>query len=100
MILTSNTLIKYYTIGKILDSSHFTETEITEFYKKIMENVKSIRKEKGVSQLDLAHYIGHQSVSTIGKIESGLENKHYNLEHLYKIATVLNVPISDFFKDI
>ena len=78
---------------------NFTEDEVSEFYKRIMEKIKSLRKEKGVSQLDLAHYIGHKSVSTIGKIESGLENKHYNLEHLYKISKVLDVDMSEFFKD-
>jgi len=77
--------------------SGFTDKEVTKFYKRVMENVKRIRKNKGISQLDLAHYIGHKSVSTIGKIESGLEDKHYNLEHLYKIAQVLNVNITDFF---
>lgn len=61
-----------------------------------MENVKRIRKEKGMSQLDLAYSIGHKTVSSIAKIESGLENKHYNLEHLYKIAKVLDVDICEF----
>lgn len=63
-----------------------------------MNNVRDIRKEKGISQLDLAHLIGHKSVSTIAKIESGHESKHYNLEHLYKIAKVLDVDICDLIK--
>jgi len=81
-----------------LDNFSFTDQEVAGFYENIMLNIKKIRKEKGVSQLDLAHYIGHKSVSTIGKIESGLEDKHYNLEHLYKISKVLNVDVSEFFK--
>lgn len=76
----------------------FTEEEVSAFYLNVMENVKSIRKEKGLSQLDLAHLMGHKSVSTIGKIESGLENKHYNLEHLYKIAKILDVNICELLK--
>ena len=75
----------------------FCDFEITEFYSVIRINVKNIRKEKNVTQLDLALAIGHKSVSTIGKIEAGLENKHYNLEHLYKIAKVLDVNICRFF---
>ena len=47
--------------------------------------------------MDLALTIGHKSVSTIGKIEAGLENKHYNLEHLYKISKALQVDIKEFF---
>ena len=81
-----------------MDNFSFTDQEVAGFYENIMLNIKKIRKEKGVSQLDLAHYIGHKSVSTIGKIESGLEDKHYNLEHLYKISKVLNVDVSEFFK--
>jgi len=41
--------------------------------------------------------IGHKSMSTIGKIEAGLEDKHYNIEHLYKIAKALDVEICEFF---
>lgn len=73
------------------------ENEIKEFYKTISHNVKKIRKAKKITQTDLALSIGHKSVSTIGKIEAGLENKHYNLEQLYKISKVLNVSIKDLF---
>ena len=76
----------------------FNEDEVSHFYDKVMENIKSARKSKGMSQLDLALLIGHKSVSTIAKIESGLESKHYNLEHLYKIAKVLDVDICDLIK--
>jgi len=48
-----------------------------------------------VSQLNLAHMIGHKSVSTIAKIEAGLEDKHYNIEQLYKIAKILDIKITD-----
>ena len=75
----------------------FSDEEIQRFHRIISENVKRIRKEKNITQLDLALTIGHKSVSTIGKIEAGLENKHYNIEQLYKIAKALNVSICDFF---
>jgi len=38
-------------------------------------------------------------MSTIAKIEAGIENKHYNLEHLYKIAKALDVEIGALIKD-
>jgi len=76
----------------------FSEKEVQNFYRRIAYNVQRIRKMKKITQLDLALTIGHKSVSTIAKIEAGLENKHYNIEHLYKIAKVLEVDICDFFK--
>ncbi|PIF03899.1 MAG: transcriptional regulator [Arcobacter sp.] len=63
-------------------------------------NVKRIRKEKKISQLDLAHKIGHKSVSIISCAEINHKNNHFNIEHLLKIAYVLEVDIKDFFKDL
>lgn len=73
-------------------------TEVDEFYRRIALNVKKFRLEKNVSQMELALSIGHKSVSFIGKIEAGLENKHYNIENLYKIAKILDVDICEFFR--
>ena len=75
----------------------FTDIEVEIFHQLISDNIKRIRKEKGITQLDLALTIGHKSMSTIGKIEAGLENKHYNVEQLYKIAKALDIDICDFF---
>ncbi|PKI81165.1 transcriptional regulator [Malaciobacter halophilus] len=74
-----------------------SQEEIQELHRKIADNVKTIRKLKNISQLNLAYSIGHKTVSTIAKIEAGHENKHYNIEQLYKIANVLQVDIRDFF---
>ena len=76
----------------------YTDGEIQQFHQKIVTNIKKIRKEKGITQLDLALTIGHKSMSTIGKIEAGLEDKHYNIEHLYKIAKALDVDICEFLQ--
>jgi putative transcriptional regulator len=75
-----------------------SDAKINKFHKKIASNVKKLRKQKGITQLDLALTIGHKSMSTIGKIEAGLENKHYNIEHLYKISKALDVDICEFLK--
>jgi len=72
-------------------------SELEEFYKKISKQVKMLRKEQGITQLELALSIGHKSVSTIGKIEASLENKHYSLEQLYRISKVLKIDIKTFF---
>ena len=76
----------------------FSKEEIENFHRKIAKNIATIRKEKGFSQLDLSLAIGYKSVSLVGGAEAGYKNIHYNLEHLYKIAKVLEVEIGDFFK--
>ena len=78
--------------------SEFVEEEVKEFHQKIVNNIKRIRKEKDITQLDLALTIGHKSMSTIGKIEADVEGKHYNIEHLYKISKALDVDVCEFFK--
>lgn len=72
--------------------------EIINLYKNIGMNVKKYRKEKDVTQLDLALAIGFKSVSSIAKAESLIENKHFNIEQLYKISKVLNIEIAKFFE--
>lgn len=71
-----------------------------EIYKKIGQNVKQIRQQKGVSQLALAMAIGHKAVGTISMSELCLNKKHFNIEHLVKIADVLEVDICEFFQNI
>ena len=73
-------------------------TLLNEFYKLVSTNVIRVRKEKNISQLKLANAIGHQSPTFLGKAEILAENKHFNLEHLFKISVVLDVDINEFFK--
>lgn len=74
------------------------DDDIVALYRVIGSNVKNARLSKGVSQLDLALAIGHKSVSSIAKAESLIENKHFNIEQLYKISKALDVEVSIFFK--
>ena len=80
-----------------MDYCEFTDSEIRRFYARIAENVKYFRKQKGFTQLNLALAMGHKSMSTIAKIEANLENKHYNIEQLYKISKILEVELCEFF---
>ncbi len=77
-----------------------TSENIDELHRKIGTNVMRVRKEKGLTQLDLALSIGLKSVGLISVAEIYHNKKHFNIEHLYKIATALDVEITDFFKDI
>ena len=49
-----------------------SDEEVMNFHRIISDNVKRIRKEKKVTQLDLALTIGHKSMSTIDKIAKAL----------------------------
>lgn len=76
----------------------FTKAEIEKFHQKVAQNVARIRKEKGISQLELSLRIGYKSCSLVGGAEAGYKKIHFNLEHLYKIAKVLEIEMSEFFK--
>ena len=69
-----------------------------DIYEKIGQNVKRIRTSKNISQLSLSLAIGHKAVGTISMAELCLNKKHFNIEHLVKIADVLEVDICEFFK--
>lgn len=77
-----------------------SQVDIDTFYRTIGSNVMRLRKEKGFTQLDLALAIGLKSVGLISVAELYYNKKHFNLEHLYKIAYALDVKITDFFIDI
>jgi len=74
---------------------HFSKEEIENFHRQIAKNVAQIRKEKGLSQLELSLEIGYKSVSLVAGAEAGYKNIHFNLEHLYKIAKVLEIDIKE-----
>ena len=76
------------------------EKELNIFYDRVVSNIRRIRKEKGMTQLDLSLSIGHKSTSIISQVEAGIEDTKYNLDHLYKIAKVLEVDVRDFFNEL
>ena len=83
-----------------LDFKDFTQEELENFYKIIGTNVKRIRQEKNITQMQLANAIGHNSVGHIAKAELNKYGKHFSIENLYKISKILNVPITTFFEDL
>jgi transcriptional regulator with XRE-family HTH domain len=76
----------------------FEDGRMDEFHSLISNNVIRIRKQHNISQLKLANAIGHTSPTFLGKAELLAENKHFNIEHLYKISSVLDIDICEFFK--
>lgn len=61
-------------------------------------NIQRIRKEKGLTQVQLADLINYND-GTIANIENS-SYQTFSLEFLYIISKKLNVPIVDFFKEI
>ena len=78
--------------------SNANDDEILDFYKKVSQNVRKFREARQISQLDLALEIGIKSVAFYSNCESCRYAKHFNLEHIYKIAKALNIDICEFFK--
>ncbi len=84
------------TIGSLM--KEIGSSDIDALHKHISQNVAKIRKSKNISQLDLALAIGLKSVGLISVAEIYHNKKHFNIEHLHKIAKVLEVDICEFFK--
>lgn len=78
--------------------SNVSDEEIINFYKKISQNIRNLRENTGMSQLDLALEIGIKSVAFYSNCENNRYGKHFNLEHIYKISKALNVAIKDIIK--
>ena len=55
--------------------------------------IKYARKEKGLSQKELSSLMGYKDVSTIAKIETGVND--VTIETLYKLADILSVSVFD-----
>lgn len=71
------------------------KNEIDNFYKAIGKNVKKYRKENNMTQLELAYAMNYKSVSLISAAELYTREKHFNLEHLYKISKIFNISVHD-----
>lgn len=76
----------------------YSDASIQDFYKCIGENVKKTRESRGITQLELSNRLGYKSISVISKAELCLENKHFNLDQLYRIAKELNIDLCDLIK--
>jgi len=74
-----------------------TEEEINKFFKNISNNVKRIRVEKNMSQLEVALSIGQKSSGFYANAENYAHDKHFNLVHLYKISKLFDIDVKELF---
>ena len=72
---------------------------IDNFYIQIGINVKKQRELKGYTQLQLSQALDHKSVGLVSQAELYLKKQHFNLEHLYKIAYILECDFKEFFEN-
>ena len=75
-----------------------SDEEIKLYYQKIGRKVQKLRQEKSLSQLELSYLIGFKSTSLISGAEAGYGKVKFSIEHLYKIAKVLQVEVKEFFE--
>ncbi len=74
-----------------------TKSELDECHRLISSNVKRIRQEKGMSQLEVALSIGQRASGFYANAENYAHGKHFNIEHLCKLAKLFDVDIREFF---
>jgi len=77
-----------------------TKSELDKFFLTISSNVKRIRIEKGMSQLEVALSIGQKSSGFYANAENYAHDKKFNLEHLFKLAKLFDVSVEIFFKPL
>ncbi len=81
-----------------MNIDNLDENKIDEFYINIGRNVKRLREEKGLTQLQLSQALNFKSVGLVSQAELYLKKQHFNLKHLYLISLVLKCEIEEFFK--
>ena len=74
------------------------ETQYYEQYIRFGLNIQYYRKLRGMTQEDFADRIG-KSWSFVAKIESPTRAFGVSMETLFKMAEVLEVPVSKLFED-
>ncbi len=74
------------------------QVEIEAFHKRIATNIKQLRKERQITQLEMAYTIGLGTVTFYVNAENCKQGKHFNIEHIYKIAKSLEVEPFELFR--
>lgn len=73
--------------------------EVSEIEQYVINRVKDLRKEKGISQKELAYRLD-LSIGFIGDIESPKSRAKYNLNHINELAKVFECSPKDFLPEL
>ena len=71
------------------------ENDVEKYLTLVVNKIKAERKSRNISQLKLAHILGHTSPNYIAKIETRAKGANYNLKHLFIISIAFSIPIQD-----
>lgn len=71
-----------------------------ELYILIGKNVARLRSEANLSQLELYLEMGNKSPSLVSAAELYANKRKFNIAQLHKIAKILDIDISEFFKEL
>jgi transcriptional regulator with XRE-family HTH domain len=74
------------------------KSKLESFYRTIGSNVREARKKKGLSQLEASILIGQRSTSFFSNCENYKNGEKFNLEHLYLLSKILEVPLCELIK--
>jgi transcriptional regulator with XRE-family HTH domain len=77
--------------------SDVSQEYINQQYIKISRSVKRVRVLKNYTQEQLALSMGFSTATFYTNAENNKRGKHFSIEHLIKIAKILDVNISVFF---
>jgi len=79
--------------------SDVSQEYINEQYINISKNVKRVRVLKNYTQEQLALSMGFSTATFYTNAENNKRDKHFNIEHLIKIAKIIDVSMNEFFKE-
>jgi len=79
--------------------AEITEEESNNFHQNISKNVRRLRQENNLTQLDVSLALGLSNPSFITNAESMSSDKKFNLNQLHKLSIIFNVNICEFFKE-
>lgn len=82
-----------------MDKDDLLEQEAEQFLDLISKNIESIRESKEITKLDISRELGFMYPDHYSRMELRANGKHFNIKHLYKISKILEVDISEFFKN-
>lgn len=71
------------------------EVESDAFLMQVSKNVMRIREEKRMSKLDVSRLMGFYVPDHYSRMELSSNGKHFNLKHIYKLAKIFDVEISE-----
>ena len=81
-------------------TAEITEEDTKDFHDLVSKNVRRIRQEKGLTQLDVSLQLGFNNPSFVTNAESLNSDKKFNLTQLHKLSKVFDINICEFFNDI